>query len=124
MTLAAEALSTLLQLAQLDLHMFQVCVGWGGGSDGLQTAMDDNVHGIVLDSGRDGWQDGPASDVTVYWTPVCRLCGRYLAILGRPIRITVPSVTVAPTALVGSLIRLSNLPHSLQRGVPALGLGY
>ena len=23
-------------------------------------------------------------------TPVCRLCGRYLAILGRPIRITVP----------------------------------
>ena len=50
-------------------------------------------------------------------TPVCRLCGRYLAILGRPIRITVPSVTVAPTVLVGSLIRSSNLPHSLQRGV-------
>ena len=37
--------------------------------------------------------------------------------LGRPIRVTVPSVTVAPTALVGSLIRSSNLPHSLQRGV-------
>ena len=58
-------------------------------------------------------------------TPVCRLCGRYLAILGRPIRITVPAVTVAPTALVGSLIRSSNLPHSLQRGVlgpsPRLG---
>ena len=51
-------------------------------------------------------------------TPVCRLCGRYLAILGKPIRITVPAVTVAPTALVGSLIRSSNLPHSLQRGVP------
>ena len=50
-------------------------------------------------------------------TPVCRLCGRYLAILGRPIRVTVPAVTVAPTALVGSLIRSSNLPHSLQRGV-------
>ena len=29
-------------------------------------------------------------------TPVCRLCGRYLAILGRPIRITVPSVTSRP----------------------------
>ena len=54
-------------------------------------------------------------------TPVCRLCGRYLAILGRPIRVTVPAVTVAPTALVGSLIRSSNLPHSLQRGVPTLG---
>ena len=51
-------------------------------------------------------------------TPVCRLCGRYLAILGRPIRITVPSVTVAPTVLVGSLIRSPNLPHSLQRDVP------
>ena len=51
-------------------------------------------------------------------TPVCRLCGRCLAILGRSIRITVPAVTVAPTALVGSLIRSSNLPHSLQRGVP------
>ena len=50
-------------------------------------------------------------------TPVCRLCGRYLAILGRPIRVTVPAVTVAQTALVGSLIRSSNLPHSLQRGV-------
>ena len=50
-------------------------------------------------------------------TPVCRLCGRYLAILGRPIRTTVPSVTVAPMALVGSLIRSSKLPHSLQRGV-------
>ena len=50
-------------------------------------------------------------------TPVCRLCGRYLVILGRPIRFTVPAVTVAPTALVGSLIRSSNLPHSLQRGV-------
>ena len=50
-------------------------------------------------------------------TPVCRLCGRYLALLGRPIRVTVPAVTVAPTALVGSLIRSSNLPHSLQRGV-------
>ena len=50
-------------------------------------------------------------------TPVCRLCGRYLAILGKPIRITVPAVTVAPTALVGSLIRASNLPHSLRRGV-------
>ena len=50
-------------------------------------------------------------------TPVCRLCGRYLAILGRPIRITVLAVSVAPTALVGSLIRSSNLPHSLQRGV-------
>ena len=50
-------------------------------------------------------------------TPVCRLCGRYLAILGRPIRVTVPAVTVAPTALVGSLMRSSNLPHSLQRGV-------
>ena len=50
-------------------------------------------------------------------TPVCRLCGRYLTILGRPIRVTVPAVTVAPTALVGSLIRSSNLPHSLQRGV-------
>ena len=49
-----------------------------------------------------------------------RLCGRYLAILGRPIRVTVPAVTVAPTALVGSLIRSSNLPHSLQRGVPIL----
>ena len=44
--------------------------------------------------------------------------GRYLAILGRAIRITIPSVTVAPTALVDSLIRSSNLPHSLQRGVP------
>ena len=55
---------------------------------------------------------------TCVCTPVCRLCGRYLAILGRPIRITVPSVTVAPTVLVGSLIRSSNLPHSLQRGVP------
>ena len=52
-------------------------------------------------------------------TPVCRLCGRYLALLGRPIRVTVPAVTVAPTALVGSLIRSSNLPHSLQRGVHA-----
>ena len=31
-------------------------------------------------------------------TPVCRLCGRYLAILGRLIRVTVPAVTVAPTA--------------------------
>ena len=51
-------------------------------------------------------------------TPVCRLCGRYLTLLGRPIRVTVPAVTVAPTALVGSLIRSSNLPHSLQRGVP------
>ena len=50
-------------------------------------------------------------------TPVCRLCGRYLAILGRPIKIIVPAVTVAPTVLVGSLIRSSNLPHSLQRGV-------
>ena len=50
-------------------------------------------------------------------TPVCRLCGRYLALPGRPIRVTVPAVTVAPTALVGSLIRSSNLPHSLQRGV-------
>ena len=36
-----------------------------------------------------------------------------------PIRVTVPAVTVAPTALVGSLIRSSNLPHSLQRGVHA-----
>ena len=52
-------------------------------------------------------------------TPVCRLCGRYLALLGRPIRITVPAVTVAPPALVGSLIRSSNLPHSLQRVVPS-----
>ena len=43
--------------------------------------------------------------------------GRYLAILGRPIRITVPAVTVAPTALVGSMIKSSNLPHSLQRGI-------
>ena len=50
-------------------------------------------------------------------TPVCRLCGRYLAILGTPIRVTVPAVTVAPTVLVGSLIRSSNLPHSMQRGV-------
>ena len=50
-------------------------------------------------------------------TPVCRLCGRYLALLGRPIRVTVPAVTVASMALVGSLIRSSNLPHSLQRGV-------
>ena len=50
-------------------------------------------------------------------TPVCGLYGRYLAILGRPIRVTVPAVTVAPTALVGSLIGSSNLPHSLQRGV-------
>ena len=49
-------------------------------------------------------------------TPVCRLYGRYLAILGRPIRITVPAGTVAPMALVGSLISLSNLPHSLQVG--------
>ena len=49
--------------------------------------------------------------------PVCRLCGSYLAILGRPIRITVHAVTVAPTALVGSLIRSSNLPHSLQRSI-------
>ena len=56
-------------------------------------------------------------DKKVVGTPVCRLCGRYLAILGRPIRVTVPAVTVAPTALVGSLIRSSNLPHSLQRGV-------
>ena len=31
-----------------------------------------------------------------------------------------PAVTVAPTTLVGSLIRSSNLPHSLQRGVPTL----
>ena len=54
-------------------------------------------------------------------TPVCRLCGRYLAILGRPISITVLAVTVAPTALVGSLIMSSNLPHSLQRGVLKLG---
>ena len=51
-------------------------------------------------------------------TSVRRLCGRYLAILGRPIRVTVPAVTVAPTTLVGSLIRSSNLPHSMQRGVP------
>ena len=50
-------------------------------------------------------------------TPVCRLCGRYLVIPGRPIRIRVPAVTRPPTALVGSLIRSSNLPHSLQRGV-------
>ena len=50
-------------------------------------------------------------------TPVCRLCGRYMGILGRPIGTTVPAVTVAPTTLVGSLIRSSNLPHSLQRGV-------
>ena len=55
--------------------------------------------------------------VIYYGTPVCRLCGRYLAILSRPIKITVPSVTVVPTAMVGSLIRSSNLPHSLQRGV-------
>ena len=77
--------------------------------------------------------DGDSGDCDPYWpaekgqvaatqsadgcTPVCRLCGRYLALLGRPIRITIPAVTVAPTALVGSLIRLSNLPHSLQRGV-------
>ena len=53
----------------------------------------------------------------VVGTPVCRLCGRYLAILGRPIRVTVPAMAVTPTALVGSLIRSSNLPHSLQRGV-------
>ena len=53
-------------------------------------------------------------------TPVCRLCGRYLALLGRSIRVTVPAVTVAPTAMVGSLIRSSNLPHSLQRGVQSL----
>ena len=33
-----------------------------------------------------------------------RLQTRYLAILGRPIRITVAAVTVAPTALVVSLI--------------------
>ena len=32
-------------------------------------------------------------------------------------KITVPAVTVTPTTLVGSLIRSSNLPHSLQRGV-------
>ena len=30
-----------------------------------------------------------------------------------------PTVTVAPTAPVGSLIRSFNLPHSLQRGVPS-----
>ena len=59
----------------------------------------------------------PTHDLWNARTPVCRLCGRYLAILGRPIRITVPAVTVAPTALVGSLIGASNLPHSLQRGV-------
>ena len=57
-----------------------------------------------------------------FCTPVCRLCGRYLAILGRPIRIIVPAVTVVPTALVGSLIRSSNLPHSLQRGVHQVSL--
>ena len=55
-------------------------------------------------------------------TPVCRLCGCYLAILGRSIRITVPVVTVVPTALVGSLIRSSNLPHSLQGGVHLLAI--
>ena len=58
-----------------------------------------------------------ATRTTYLGTPVCRLCGRYLAILGRPKRVTIPAVTVAPTALVGSLIRSSNLPHSLQRGV-------
>ena len=63
-----------------------------------------------------GWQVQVWSGWQVC-TPVCRLCGRYLAILGRPIRVTVPAVTVAPTALVGSLIRSSNLPHSLKRGV-------
>ena len=55
-------------------------------------------------------------------TPVCRLCGRYLAILGKLIMITVPAVTVAPTALVGSLIRSSNLLHSLQSGVHILAI--
>ena len=54
-------------------------------------------------------------------TPVCRLCGRYLAILGRPIRITVPSITVAPAALVGSLIGRPTY-HTVCRGVYLLVL--
>ena len=60
---------------------------------------------------------GKQNDIARIRTPVCTLCGRYLTLLGRPIRVTVPAVTVAPTALVGSLIRSSNLPRSLQRGV-------
>ena len=54
--------------------------------------------------------------VGTWRTPVCRLCGRYLALLGRPIRVTVPAVTVAPTALVGSLISRPTY-HTVCRGV-------
>ena len=73
---------------------------------------------VAAEGDRKGEREGmECPQDTTICTPVCRLCGRYLAVLGRPIRITVPSVTVAPTALVGSLIRSSNLPHSLQRGV-------
>ena len=78
-----------------------------------------NFHTYVSVPGKSiacsiSWQQNACT--IVQCTPVCRLCGRYLAILDRPIRVTVPAVTVAPTALVGSLIRSSNLPHSLQRG--------
>ena len=70
-----------------------------------------------LEAGEFRDRPGVDSLIVCVSTPVCRLCGRCLAIPGSPIRITVPAVTIAPTALVGSLIRSSNLPHSLQRGV-------
>ena len=89
----------------------EVCAALGGRRVTAQSLSDDQPEqGRRLKSHTE-------EDSTPPGTPVCRLCGRYLAILGRPIRITVPAVTVAPTALVGSLIRSSNLPHSLQRGV-------
>ena len=101
---------------------------WKGASIVAKRSL---LHGVVPVPGRNVTQTGVQSTATArrratslrrrgrvaVGTPVCRLCGRYLAILGRPIRVTVAAVTVAPTALVGSLIRSSNLPHSLQRGV-------
>ena len=107
-------------------------VGWGRGRVWLGrpdkcVRSDENAGGGNLWEPM-GDDDGIRDSTWCWWqgccrfwwrrcTPVCRLCGRYLAILGRPIRVTVPAVTVAPTALVGSLIWSPNLPHSLQRGV-------
>ena len=45
-------------------------------------------------------------------------CGRYLVLLAKPIRVIRPAVTATPMAPLGSPIRSSNLPRSLQRGVP------
>ena len=87
----------------------------------IEFMVTDIFHVVFMLSAARGPAGSEGARITVQIgtlrTPVCRLCGRYLAILGRPIRVTVPAVTVAPTALVGSLIRSPNLPHSLQRGV-------